>query len=208
MIVIIDYDCGNLFSLASSFKKIGAESMVSSDPDVIANADSLVLPGVGAFSDAALKLKKTGIGEAVKSAAASGTPLLGICLGMQLLFDRSFEYGEWEGLGLIPGEVVPMKGIIDPSLKIPQIGWNALDFKKETPIFSRINNGDHVYFVHSYYASGCDDYIMATTDYSIPVTASVQNGSVFGCQFHPEKSGDTGLEILRAFCSVGGNKQL
>ena len=127
---------------------------------------------------------------------------------MQLLFDRSFEYGEWEGLGLIPGEVVPMKGKIDPSLKIPQIGWNALDFKKETPIFSRINNGDHVYFVHSYYASGCYDYITSTTDYSIPVTASVQNGSVFGCQFHPEKSGDTGLEILRAFCSVGGNKQI
>ena len=204
MIVIIDYDCGNLFSLASSFKKIGEKSMVSGDPEVIASADSLVLPGVGAFSDAALKLKRTGIGEAVKTAVNAGTPLLGICLGMQLLFEKSFEYGEWEGLGLIPGEVVPMKGKIDPDLKIPQIGWNALDFKKETPIFSGIRNGDHVYFVHSYYASGCDDYITATTDYSIPVTASVQNGNVFGCQFHPEKSGDTGLKILEAFCRVGG----
>ena len=207
MIVIIDYDCGNLFSLVSSFRSIGADASVSSDPDVIRRADSLVLPGVGAFRDAAEKLAKTGIGDAVKSAASAGTPLLGICLGMQMLFEKSFEYGEYEGLGLIPGEVVPMEGKIDPELKIPQIGWNALDFAKETLLFSRISNGDHVYFVHSYFASECDDYITATTEYSIPITASVQKDNVFGCQFHPEKSGDVGLNILKSFCDIGGIKR-
>ncbi len=205
MIAIIDYGVGNLFSLKSSFAAIGKEAVVTSDKNVIESASHIILPGVGAFSDAADKLCSTGMADLVKSEAGKGKPLMGICLGMQLLFDKSFEYGEYKGLGLIKGNIRPIADVIPARHKIPQIGWNALEFRKETPIFKYIKNGDYVYFVHSFYAADCDEAITAVTDYGAPLTASVQSGNVFGCQFHPEKSGDIGLNILRAFCETGGS---
>ena len=201
MIAIIDYGVGNLFSLKSSFAAIGSEAVVTSDPDVIAEADRLILPGVGAFEDAARKLRDTGMADVVRHEAASGKPIMGICLGMQLLLDKSYEYGEHEGLGLIHGSVRPISDVIDEGLKIPHIGWNRLIVKKQSPLFKYLNDGDCVYFVHSYYAADCDD-VTAVAEYSAELTASVEKGNVFGCQFHPEKSGDVGLNILRAFCEV------
>ena len=202
MIAIIDYGVGNLFSLQSSFAAIGAEAVVTSDPDVIRAADRLILPGVGAFEDAARALRDTGMADLVKEQAASGKPIMGICLGMQLLFSKSYEYGEHEGLGLIKGSVKPIAEVIDPSLKIPHIGWNALIFKKKSKLFTYINEGDCVYFVHSYYAADCDEAVTSVAEYSADLTASVESGNVYGCQFHPEKSGDVGLNILRAFCEI------
>ncbi len=202
MIAIIDYGVGNLFSLNSSFKSIGIETIVTSDIEVIKNADKLILPGVGAFGDAAKKLRDSGLDVFVKEEALNGKPLLGICLGMQLLFEKSFEYGEHDGLGLISGEVVGMEGKLPENLKIPHIGWNALTFTKQSPIFKYINDGDCVYFVHSYYAQNCDKALIATTDYGMPITAAVQKDNIFGCQFHPEKSGNVGLNILKAFCEM------
>ena len=202
MIALIDYGVGNLFSLTSSFAAIGQEAVVTSDPEVIRAADRLILPGVGAFGDAAKKLRETGMAEVVRSEAASGKPVMGICLGMQLLFDKSCEYGEHEGLGLIRGEIRPISEVIDPDLKIPHIGWNALLFKKDSKLFKYIKEGDCVYFVHSYYAADCADSVTATAEYSAELTASVESGNVYGCQFHPEKSGDVGLNILRAFCEL------
>ena len=202
MITIIDYGVGNLFSLQSSFAAIGAEAVVTSDPDVIRAADRLILPGVGAFEDAARALRDTGMADLVKEQAASGKPIMGICLGMQLLFSKSYEYGEHEGLGLIKGSVKPIAEVIDPSLKIPHIGWNALIFKKKSKLFTYINEGDCVYFVHSYYAADCDEAVTSVAEYSADLTASVESGNVCGCQFHPEKSGDVGLNILRAFCEI------
>ncbi len=202
MIALIDYGVGNLFSLTSSFAAIGQEAVVTSDPEVIRAADRLILPGVGAFGDAAKKLRESGMAEVVKSEAASGKPVMGICLGMQLLFDKSCEYGEHEGLGLIRGEIRPISEVIDPDLKIPHIGWNALLFKKDSKLFKYIKEGDCVYFVHSYYAADCADSVTATAEYSAELTASVESGNVYGCQFHPEKSGDVGLNILRAFCEI------
>ena len=202
MIAIIDYGVGNLFSLQSSFAAIGAEAVATRDPAVIRSADRLILPGVGAFADAAEKLRATGMDALVLDAAAAGKPLLGICLGMQLLFDTSYEYGVHKGLGLLRGSIRPIADVIPAGLKIPHIGWNALQIQKETPLFKYINNGDHVYFVHSYYAADCGDALIATADYGAPLTAAVGSGNVFGCQFHPEKSGDVGLNILRAFCET------
>jgi glutamine amidotransferase len=202
MIAIIDYGVGNLFSLKSSFAAIGQEAVVTADPAVIHDADRLILPGVGAFGDAAIKLRDTGMADIVKNEAAAGKPIMGICLGMQLLFDKSCEYGEHEGLGLIRGEVRPISEVIEPGLKIPHIGWNALIFKKQSKLFKYIKEGDCVYFVHSYYAAGCAESTSATAEYSTELTASVENGNIYGCQFHPEKSGDVGLNILRAFCEV------
>ena len=202
MIALIDYGVGNLFSLTSSFAAIGQEAVVTSDPEVIRAADRLILPGVGAFGDAAKKLRESGMAEVVRSEAASGKPVMGICLGMQLLFDKSCEYGEHEGLGLIRGEIRPISEVIDPDLKIPHIGWNALLFKKDSKLFKYIKEGDCVYFVHSYYAADCADSVTATAEYSAELTASVESGNVYGCQFHPEKSGDVGLNILRAFCEL------
>ena len=200
MIAIIDYGVGNLFSLVSSLKAVGAEATITGDIDTIKKADKLILPGVGAFGDAAQKLKGTGLFDVVINEAKNGKPLLGICLGMQLLFEKSYEYGCHEGLGLIKGTVVPMEGKLPESLKIPHIGWNALHFKKESPVFKYINDGDCVYFVHSFYAEGCGDALIATTEYGKDVTAAVQKDNVYGCQFHPEKSGNVGLSILKAFC--------
>lgn len=203
MLAIIDYGVGNLFSLKCSLEKIGQEAVVADDPDVIKKSSRIILPGVGAFGDAARKLNATGLVELIKSEAESGKPFLGICLGMQLLFEKGYEYGEYDGLGLIKGKVVSLEGKIPEYLNIPHIGWNSLDIKKESRIFKYINNGDCVYFVHSFYASDCEDNITATAEYGIPVTASVQKGNIFGCQFHPEKSGEVGIKILKAFCEDG-----
>ncbi|MDO4741101.1 MAG: imidazole glycerol phosphate synthase subunit HisH [Eubacteriales bacterium] len=202
MIAIIDYGVGNLFSLKSSFAAIGAQAVVTADRSVIRSADRLLLPGVGAFGDAAEKLRRSGLDELLRQEAASGKPLLGICLGMQLLLERSYEYGVHEGLGLIPGEVRPIADVIPKGLKIPHIGWNALRFLRENALFSRIKEGDFVYFVHSYYAANCGEHVVATAEYGAELTAAVAKGNVLGCQFHPEKSGAVGLEILRAFAEM------
>lgn len=198
---IIDYGVGNLFSLKSSLAAIGEEAVVTSDPKVLKGAARIILPGVGAFADAAKKLRDTGLVELIKEMAQE-KPLLGICLGMQMLFEKSFEYGEHEGLGLIKGKVVPMENQIPENLKIPHIGWNALIFKKENPLFKYIKNGDCVYFVHSYYAETDADSLLATAEYGKELTAAVASGNIYGCQFHPEKSGSVGLNILKAFCET------
>lgn len=200
MTVIIDYGVGNLFSLRSSFRKIGVEVEVTSDPAVIASADRLILPGVGAFGDAIRKLRESGLDKVLCDRTKAGVPILGICLGMQLLFEKSYEYGEHTGLGLLKGSVIPMAGLIPENLKIPHIGWNALHFRKNSRLFRYIKENDCVYFVHSYFASGCEDSVIATAEYGEELTAAVELGNVMGCQFHPEKSGDVGLAILRAFC--------
>ena len=203
MIAIIDYGVGNLFSLKSSFAAIGAEAVVTADPAVIDAADRIILPGVGAFEDAARKLRDSGMADIVRQQAAAGKPIMGICLGMQLLFDKSYEYGEHEGLGLIPGAVRPIRDVIPADLKVPHIGWNALTFVGEkSALFKYLNEGDCVYFVHSYYAADCGDAVTATAEYGAPLTASVEQGNVYGCQFHPEKSGKVGLSILKAFCEL------
>lgn len=203
MIAIIDYGVGNLFSLKSSFAAIGAEVVVTADRETIEKADKIILPGVGAFEDAATKLRESGLVDVIKEQVKAGKPLLGICLGMQMLFEKSFEYGEHPGLGLIKGNVRPISDVIPETYKIPHIGWNALIFKKENPLFKYITEGDHVYFVHSFYASDCDDSVIATAEYGAELTAAVADGNVFGCQFHPEKSGAVGLNILRAFAEMG-----
>lgn len=202
MIAIIDYGVGNLFSLKSSLAAIGYEAVVTSDKREIAGADKILLPGVGAFEDAASKLRKSGMADLVKEQAAAGKPLLGICLGMQLLLEKSYEYGEHEGLGLIPGSVRPIAPVIDPGLKIPHIGWNPLIFRKPSSLYRYIREGDCVYFVHSYYAADCDPYVTADAEYSAMLTASVEKDNVFGVQYHPEKSGEVGLKILKAFCEL------
>ena len=203
MIAIIDYGVGNLFSLKSSFAFLGKEVTVTSDPAVLAQADRLILPGVGAFEDAARKLRESGLDRVVLEEAAKGKPLLGICLGMQMLFEKSYEYGEHRGLGLIKGSVKPIRPVIGDTLKVPHIGWNALSFgAKKNPLFRYINEGDFVYFVHSFYGADCEDSVIATTEYGAVLTAAVASGNVFGTQFHPEKSGPVGLAILRAFCEM------
>jgi len=203
MVGIVDYGVGNLFSLVSSFAAIGVEAEATGDGARLLRCDRLILPGVGAFGDAAEALKKSGLAEVVCASANAGTPLLGICLGMQLLFERSFEYGEHPGLGLIPGEVRPIAEVIPPEYKIPHIGWNALHFTgKECPIFKKTREGDHVYFVHSFAGFDCDESTAAVTEYGAPLTAAVHRDNVYGCQFHPEKSGGVGLDILRAFCET------
>ena len=198
MIVIVEYGVGNLFSLKSSFAAIGHEATVSADAAVIRRADKLILPGVGAFRDAVRKLKESGLFQVVQEEAGRGKPLLGICLGMQMLFERSFEDGVHEGLSLLSGEVRPIAEAIPPDLKIPQIGWNSLRFTRENPLFGRIREGDYVYFVHSYSAMRSGD-VIAVTDYGAELTAAAARGNVYGCQFHPEKSGTVGLAILKAF---------
>lgn len=202
MIAIVDYGVGNLFSLASSLRAIGCEAVVTGDAQMVRAADKLILPGVGAFADAIKKLRDSTLDRVIVEEAQNGKPLLGICLGMQMLFEKSFEYGEHTGLGLIQGQVVPMAGSIPDSLKIPHIGWNALNFKRESPLFQYIHDGDYVYFVHSYYAADCGQALLATTEYGRELTAAVGDNNVFGCQFHPEKSGSVGLNILRAFCEM------
>ncbi len=202
MIAVVDYGVGNLFSLMSSLAAIGAETVVTGDVEVIRAADKILLPGVGAFEDAAKKLRGNGLAEVICAEAKAGKPLLGICLGMQLLFEKSYEFGEFEGLGLIRGAVRPIADVIPPDLKIPHIGWNALHFQKENELFRYIKDGDHVYFVHSFYAANCEESVIATSEYGAELTAAVASGNIYGCQFHPEKSGSVGLSILKAFAEV------
>ena len=203
MIAIVDYGVGNLYSLHSSFKCIGADVKVTSDEKVIRAADKILLPGVGAFEDAANKLRASGLDKVICEEVKNGKPLLGICLGMQMLFERSFEFGEHEGLGLIKGSIRPISDVIPKGLKIPHIGWNALKFCGEkNEIFKYINEGDFVYFVHSFYGADCDESVIATSEYGAPLTAAVAKGNVYGMQFHPEKSGEVGLNILKAFCEI------
>ena len=202
MIAIVDYGVGNIFSLCSSFKYIGADITLTSDVDTIKRADKIIFPGVGAFCDAAQKLKSRGLDKILIEEAKSGKPFLGICLGMQMMLTKSYEFGEYDGLDIISGNVVPIENVIPKDYKIPHIGWNKLIFpddKPKSPIFKYINEGEHVYFVHSFYAADCDEAVVAVSEYGAPLTAAVQNKNVFGCQFHPEKSGETGLNILRAF---------
>ena len=203
MVAIVDYGVGNLFSLQSSFAAIGAEAVVTSDTEVLQAADRIILPGVGAFQDAAEKLRRSGLDTVLKRLAAEGKPLMGICLGMQLLFEKSYEYGCHEGLGLLKGAVRPIKDVIPADYKIPHIGWNPLIFKKPSPLFANIQEGDCVYFVHSFYAADCEDAVIATAEYGADLTAAVACGNVMGCQFHPEKSGAVGLNILKAFVEMG-----
>lgn len=203
MLAIIDCGVGNLFSLQCSLNKIGVENVVTSDVEVIKNADRIILPGVGAFGDAVKKLRESGMFEVVIDEAKKGKPLMGICLGMQMLFEKSYEYGEYEGLGLIKGEIVSLKGRIPEELDIPHMGWNALKLHNgKNKLFKYINEGDCVYFVHSYFGVECDEALIASAEYGIDVTAAVAKNNVYGCQFHPEKSGDVGLKILKAFCEI------
>lgn len=200
---IIDYGVGNLFSLTSSLKAIGSDAVVTNDINEIKKADRIILPGVGAFEDAVKKLYSTGLVEPLMEEISNGKPLLGICLGMQLLFERSFEYGEHKGLGLIPGEVVPLDGAIDKSLKVPHIGWNKLiKTKTDEPLLKELADDAYVYYVHSFYAKTDPEYITGVSEYGISVTGSVRNKNVMGTQFHPEKSGRAGLLILKAFCEL------
>jgi len=204
MIAIIDYGVGNLFSLCSSLKYIGHSAVITNDRIVIKRCDKMLLPGVGAFADAAKKLREGGLGEFVKQEAISGKPLLGVCLGMQLLFEKSMEFGEHEGLGLISGAVMPIKPRIPEDYKIPHIGWNALKFLGggKPALFKHISEGDHVYFVHSYHAEQCAGAVIAVAEYGAELTAAVARGNIYGTQFHPEKSGEVGLNILRAYAEL------
>ena len=203
MIAIVDYGVGNLFSLASSVRSLGLEVTITRNAADLRAADHILLPGVGAFADAMDKLTATGL-VPVLNEETKHTPLLGICLGMQLLFDKSYEFGEHEGLGLIPGQVCPLApDLTDPALKVPHIGWNALDITRpDDPLFRYVKNGEYVYYVHSFYAKDCAASTLATSEYSIPVTGAVRRGLVYGTQFHPEKSGNTGLRLLKAFAEL------
>ena len=202
MIAVVDYGVGNLFSLCSSLNYLNIESVVTGDKSVIEKADKIILPGVGAFGDASDKLKRTGLFTFLQEQAFSGKPFLGICLGMQLLFEKGFEYGEHEGLGLIKGEVIPISSVLTQPLKIPQIGWNSLDIKNQDALLKYTNQHDYVYFVHSYFASKCDESVSSTTEYGTTLTASVSKNNIFGAQFHPEKSGTVGLNMLKAFNEI------
>jgi len=200
MIAVVDYGVGNLFSLCCSLERIGADAKVTSNPDEICSAEKIILPGVGAFADAAKKLRDSGLDKVILEQAAAGKEIMGICLGMQLLFEKSYEFGEHTGLGLLKGSVIGMEGTLPAELKIPHIGWNALHFTKESKLLKYIKEGDCVYFVHSFYVDPGAESVVATAEYGKFVTAAVQKGNVMGCQFHPEKSGEVGLNILRAFC--------
>ncbi len=202
MVAVIDYGVGNLFSLRRSLEAVGAEVAVTADPGQIAAADKVVLPGVGAFGDAADKLRTAGLDRVLLEQAGAGKYILGICLGMQLLFDRSFEFGQHAGLGLIAGDVVDMTPVVPAGYKVPHIGWNALHFTRPHPLFRYIKEGDCVYFVHSFYADRCEEAVIATAEYGPALTAAAARDNVLGCQFHPEKSGPVGLAILRAFCEL------
>ena len=200
MIAVVDYGVGNLFSLVSSLRFIGVRAEVTADERALRKADGIILPGVGAFADAREKLRSSGLEPVVREEVAKGKPFLGICLGMQMLFERSCEYGVHEGLGFIPGEVVPLR--LPEGMKVPHMGWNSLQILRECPLLAHVSNGEYVYYVHSYYATGCGAYTAAVSEYGVPVTGVVARGNVYGTQFHPEKSGDTGLMILRAFKEI------
>jgi len=206
MIAIIDYGVGNLYSLSSSLKYLGLESVVTGKAQDLENADRIILPGVGAFGDAIGKFRGTGLVPVLDTQVAAGKPLLGICLGMQLLFDKSYEYGKFEGLGYIHGDICPLLDDFAASglkLKVPHMGWNSLNISRpEHPLMKNTKQGDFVYFVHSFYAKNCEDAVVATADYGISVPGVVGRENVCGCQFHPEKSGKMGLLILKAFSQM------
>lgn len=202
MISIVNYGVGNLFSLESSFNAIGQKVIVTSNPDDLKNSERIILPGVGAFGDAAEKLFTSGLAQPLINEANNGKPILGVCLGMQLLFTKSYEFGEFNGLNLIPGTVQAISNVIPQGLKIPQMGWNSLHFTNPSEIFKYSRDGEYVYFVHSYSVFCAEEFITATTNYGADLTAAVQNNNIYGVQFHPEKSGNVGLEMLRAFCEV------
>lgn len=199
MIAVVDYGVGNLFSLSASLDYVGLDTKITSVEEEIRKADKIILPGVGAFKPAMDRLLQSGLKEVIDEEVKNGKPLLGICLGMQLLFERSHEYGIHEGLGYIKGEVIGMEGRVRPETKVPQMGWNWLNIKKDNPILKYIKDGEYVYFVHSYFASGCDSAIVASVDYDVTVPAIVNCNNVYGTQFHPEKSSMTGLGLLKAF---------
>lgn len=206
MLAIVDYGVGNLYSLRSSLQAIGEESIYTSDEQLLYEADRVLLPGVGAYAHAMNLLKEKDMVEVIRNLAKRGKPLFGVCLGMQLLFEKSFEFGEIEGLALLKGEVIPMKENLPPEYKIPHMGWNSLQLTDAShPLWKRTKQEDYVYFVHSYYASNCEDSIIATTDYGVEIPAAVAQDNIMACQFHPEKSGQVGLDILRSFCELGGN---
>lgn len=202
MLAIVDYGVGNLFSLQSSLQKIGEQTVVTGDKEQLQQADRIILPGVGAFGDAAAKLQNSGLATVLQQLAKEGKPLMGICLGMQVLFEKSYEYGEHQGLGLLKGVIRPISDVIPSDLKIPHMGWNALHLQKQHPLFKYISENDYVYFVHSYYATDCKESVLATAEYGASLTAVVGKNNVLGCQFHPEKSGNVGLKILQAFCEI------
>lgn len=203
MIAIVDYGVGNLFSLSSSLKALGLEAEITGEAEALRAASHIILPGVGAFGDARAKLDDTGLVPVIRQEAEK-KPLLGICLGMQLLFDRSFEYGEHPGLGLVPGQVVDLRGdLTDKALKVPHMGWNSLRIQRDDPLFRYFKNGEYVYYVHSFYARDCAESTLGTSQYgNVAVTGIVRRGKVYGTQFHPEKSGDAGLRLLRAFAEL------
>ncbi len=205
MIAVVDYGVGNLFSLTGSLKAIGADAIITGNEKEIRKADKIILPGVGAFGDAAQKLEICGLKDVLIDEAKKGKEIMGICLGMQLLFEKSFEYGEHDGLGLLKGQIVPMEGYLPKGLKIPHIGWNGLKKVKDSRILKDVNENDCVYFVHSYFADGCEDSLIATAEYGKELTAAVEKDNISGCQFHPEKSGNVGLKILKSF-AFGDNK--
>ena len=202
MIAVVDYGVGNLFSLCRSLERVGLAAQVTQDPACILAAERVILPGVGAFGDAMAKLAHTGLIPLIVEQARLGKPLLGICLGMQLLFQRSYEYGEHAGLGLLEGEIRPLSAVAG-ALKVPQMGWNSLRLcRPDDPLLRDVKDGDYVYYVHSYYACNCGGSLVAVSAYGVDVPGVVHEGSVYGTQFHPEKSGTVGLSILKAFGEV------
>ncbi len=205
-IAIVDYGVGNLFSLCSSLKALGIEATVSGKAEVLRQAGRIILPGVGAFADAMAKLRASGLVPVLEEETQKGKPLLGICLGMQLLFEKSYEFGEHAGLGFVPGQVCSLEEDLRAAgfaYKVPHIGWNPLRLERpNSPLFRYTKQGDAAYFVHSYYAKNCADSLIASCEYGLPVAAAVQSGNVYGTQFHPEKSADVGLAMLRAFAEV------
>jgi glutamine amidotransferase len=199
MIAIIDYGVGNLFSLCASLQYLDLDVVVTNETEVLDKADKIILPGVGAFEDAYKMLEKTGLIPYIKS---TNKPVLGICLGMQLLFEKSFEYGEHQGLGVIKGSICPISDDVSSDYKIPHMGWNSLKFKKESKLFKYITEGSYVYYVHSYYAKDCSESITSVSEYCTEITGSVECNNFYGTQFHPEKSGEVGLKILKAFSEI------
>ena len=202
MIAVVDYGVGNLFSLRCSLEAIGEKAVITRDREVITGSDHVILPGVGAFGDALAKLRETGMFDLMQEIAKEGKPMLGICVGMQLLFEKDLEFGEHEGLALLLGTVDAIEPRLTRKLDIPQMGWNALKYTKASPIFEGIEEGTHMYFVHSYAARDCESVTTATCEYEIDITAAVQKDNVFGTQFHPEKSGPAGLKLLKNFCTL------
>ena len=201
MIAMIDYDAGNIKSVEKALQKLGADVVITKDPQEILNADKVILPGVGSFGDAMNNLKKYGLDEVIHQVVEKGTPFLGICLGLQLLFERSDESPEAVGLGILKGEIFRIPDA--EGLKIPHMGWNSLHLQNNGRLFQGLKENDYVYFVHSYYLKAEDESIVkATTNYSVNIHASVEKDNIFACQFHPEKSSDVGLQILKNFVEL------